>query len=98
MPQRKQVEVSDEVLLYLAERLREKLLRGKPAEVRSVVRQTLLRVEVKNYELGLHYVPPLVAREPIAWINSVHSWELEGAISHLEFRVNAINPLPSLQT
>ena len=77
MLKRRRVEVSDEALRYLAENLQEQLLKGDPEQVRRVVRQTLVRVELKNQRLGLHYVTPLAVPESIACINSVPPWEFE---------------------
>jgi hypothetical protein len=77
MPKRRRVEVSGEALHYLAENMQKQLLDGDPEQVRRVVRQTLVRVELKNQRLGLHYVTPRAVPESIACINSVPPWGFE---------------------
>ncbi len=77
------IEVSDEALGYVAEHMREELKAGKPEQVRSILRASIVRVELGADWLRLHYVPPLAS------ITATRDGELQGLG---EWRIGGSNP------
>ncbi len=73
---RAQAELGDDALAHIAEHLREELEGESLEDVRRALRQVLVRVDLVEKEMTLHYVSPLVER-PKTIIAPGPPWEFE---------------------
>ncbi len=72
---RQQILVSDKALHYMAQNMSELLLRGEANEVKTIPRQSVVKVELGAERLRIQYVPPLVEElKPKIGFEMVPKW------------------------
>lgn len=81
--EQQRIEVTDAGLVVIADNMQRMLASGPREEVRRIVRASIVRVELGDERLKIHYVPPLAMAMPAA----------EGALQGLsEWRIGVSNP------